>query len=385
MRVLSAIPDPRYGGPTTRSLDVARPLRERGIETVFLLPEGKDEFADAAIAEGFDVVRMRQSRIRAPRRVADNVRFLLEFKDCTSQVANIINEKGIDVVHVNGPLNYQVALAANKSNAASVWHFNDTLTPTPLRQLSSHLAQRWVDVIVVAADAVHDYYFDDDISSKTVYAPVDLETFDPSRIRDGDQQLRAELGINDDTLIIGAVGNLNPTKGHEFLIEAIAKVRYQLEKSDIHLVIVGKKLASQQKYYEGLCEKVRSRDLEQVVTFTGWRSDIPEMLNMFDIFVLPSITEACPIVVLEAMAMGCPVIATDVGGVSEQIPGEDFGWVVPPKNSNALAGALTTAISSPGDRRKRGQRAQQRAENMFSLERCVERHTAIYRNAIRTE
>jgi len=385
MRVLSAIPDPRYGGPTTRSLDVALPLRKRGIETVFLLPKGDDEFADAAKAEGFDVVRMRQSRIRAPRRVADNARFLLEFKDCTSEAAGIIKQQRIDVVHVNGPLNYQVALAANKSNAATVWHFNDTLTPAPLRQLSSQLARRWADVIAVAADAVHDYYFSKDIASETVYAPVDVKTFDPSQISEREQQHRTELGIGDDSLIIGTVGNLNPTKGHKYLIEAIAEVRDQIEKNNIHLVVVGKKLASRQEYYEKLCQQVRRRDLENVVTFTGWRSDIPEILNTFDIFVLSSITEACPIVVLEAMAMGCPVIATDVGGVCEQIPGKDFGWVVPRKNANALAGALITAINSPDERRERGKRARKRAKDKFSLERCVERHTAIYNDAIRTE
>jgi hypothetical protein len=65
---------------------------------------------------------------------------------------------------------------------------------------------------------------------------------------------------------------------------------------------------------------------------------------LFEVFVLPSTAEACPIVVLEAMAAECPVVATRVGGVLEELPGPEYGWVVPPKNPTALADAIREAL-----------------------------------------
>jgi glycosyltransferase involved in cell wall biosynthesis len=115
------------------------------------------------------------------------------------------------------------------------------------------------------------------------------------------------------------------------------------------------------------------------VTFTGWRDDIPELLSLFDLFVLASVTEACPIVVLEAMAMECPVVATDVGGVRELIPGDDYGWVVPPEDHRALSTAISDAIASEPNK-DRTTNARERVERLFSLETCVENHVAVYRS-----
>lgn len=382
MRVLSSVLDPRPSGPTKRSLGVARLLRPKGIETVFLLPEGDNEFAETAREDGFEVVRIRQPRIRAPKRIPENLRFLLEFRDSASRAASVIDRRDIDIVHANGPLNYQVALAAHRSDASLVWHFNDTLTPTPLKQLSQMAAQRWADTIVVAADAVHDYFFSRSVDSETVYAPVTLDEFEPTRFVDAGQDRRAEFGIGPESLVIGTVGNVNPTKGHEHLIDAAAKVAERNDVGEIDVVIVGRLLDSQERHYHELRERVKGHGLGDTVTFTGWRSDIPELLSMFDVFVLPSVTEACPIVVLEAMAMRRPVIATDVGGVREQIPGKEFGWVVPPEDSSALAGAITTALKSPELRRKKAQRARTRVEEVFSLERCAERHAEVYERTL---
>jgi glycosyltransferase involved in cell wall biosynthesis len=160
------------------------------------------------------------------------------------------------------------------------------------------------------------------------------------------------------------------------LIEAVS----QLEK-DAHLVIVGRQLESQHSYYEKLQQRIQELNLGSRVTFAGWRSDIPEILTLFDVFVLASVTEACPIVVLEAMAMKCPVVATNVGGVKEQIPSADYGWVVPPEDPERLSIAVNAALQSNSERMKRAENARKRVENVFSLEACVEGHVQIYRAA----
>jgi glycosyltransferase involved in cell wall biosynthesis len=286
----------------------------------------------------------------------------------------LTGEREIDVVHVNGPLNYAVAFAAARSDAALVWHFNDTLTPTPLKELSAALAKRWADRIVVAADAVGDYFFDESVNTRTLYAPVDVSKYDQDQIESTNWCLSEELSISADTPIIGTVGNINPAKGHEYLINAFADIN-----ESAHLVVVGKQLESQRRYYNRLVEQLAELNIEAHVTFLGWRDDIPRLLRSFDVFVLASITEACPMVVLEAMAMQCPVVATDVGGVREQIPDSDYGWVVPPKDPQSLSTAIEESLTAE-DSKNRATNARQRVEEHFSLETCASAHAEVYQS-----
>lgn len=373
MRVLSNAPDPRFSGPLKRSLAVARQLRAREIQTVFLVPTGTDEFVDRAQGDGFECIRVDQPRIRSPERLQDNARFLTGFPRLVRATENAIDTQEIGIAHVNGPLNYAVALAAARSNASLVWHFNDTITPPPLRQISATVARRWADRRLVAADAVGEYFFGDTTETRTVYAPVDVDRFDPDTCPEDGDRLREELGIDTDVDIVGTIGNINPAKGHEYLIDAFASM-----SDNAHLLIVGRRLDSQQKYFEGLEQQIQRLGIESRVTFAGWREDIPSLLAAFDVFVLASVSEACPMVVLEAMAMKCPVVATDVGGVSEQIPGPDYGWVVPPEDHTALSRAIDEALESDSAREERVERARRRVENVFSLESCVETHVEIY-------
>jgi len=379
-RVLSSVIDPRMGGPQNRSLDVARKLRERCVETVFLIPDGDGGFNDAATEAGFETHQVPLPRIRPPQNVIDNLRFLGTFPWTTGRIAALLREKSIDVVHANMPINFQTALAAARADVPLVWHFNDTLTPTPVKQVAALAGRRWADELVVAADAVHDYYFSPQTSSTTLYAPVDIDAFHPDRVEIDEATMRDELGLQADVPVVGTVGNLNPIKGHKYLLRAIATVLEDGRK--VAVPIVGAPLNSREAYFHKLRSLRASLGLEDQVQFVGFRSDIPQLLSLFDIFVLPSVAEACPIVVLEAMAMKCPVVATAVGGVPEEIPDEDYGWVVPPKDSDALANAIENVLADPGEGRRRAENARRRVKSVFSLEACVDRHEDLYRSLV---
>lgn len=105
----------------------------------------------------------------------------------------------------------------------------------------------------------------------------------------------------------------------------------ELEQS-ITAPIVGAPLDSRQQYYNQLKHKVDQLGSTETVQFLGHQDDVSVLLADSDLFVLSSISESSPMVVLEAMAMNGPVVATDVGGVSEQLPDSECGWVVPPGN-----------------------------------------------------
>ena len=379
MRVLNSLADPRVGGPQLRALTVARGLRDRGIETVFHLPDGDDGFERMAADEGFEVVRPGPSRLRPPPNVLANARFAAGLLPSVARLASAIERFDIDVVHASMTLSVPAAVAAWWTDTPLAWFFNDTGTPRPIARATAGLARAIADEIALAADAVGDYFFDETVPTRTVYPPVDLEEFDPATAGDSAPSVREELGVADDVPIVGTVGNVNPVKGHEHLLRAIARVRDRV--GPVVVPIVGKLLESRREYANRLRDLRDRLDLEDVVRFLGHRDDVPRLLSAFDVFVLPSVAEACPIAVLEAMAMESAIVATRVGGVPEQLADGTHGWLVPPAEPEPLAAAITDAIESPEARRRRGAAARQRAVAQFSVERCVERHRELYEAA----
>lgn len=374
MDVLNCVPDNRLGGPQKASIEIATEIRNYGIETSFLIP-GLDEnrFVESIESGGFQHTMVDIPRIRAPKQLRQNARFLSSWRGKTKAVARVIAESSPDLVYIYGPLNLIPAYAASRTDVPVVWHFNDTLTPPPLKQLTGWLASRWADRIVVSADAVRSYYFNSRAPTATLYPPVRVPRFSTAT---GDDELRDELGIDDDVPIVGSVGNINPAKGYEHFIDAVDRIA--AKEVDIEAVIVGAKLESRMEYHDRLVRKIEEFGLEERVTLLGFREDIPALLSSFDLFVLPSVSEACPIVVLEAMAAKCPVVATRVGGVPEELPDEEHGWLVPPRDADRLAEAIRAALASPARREAVAEQAFERVTEEFSVETCTARHFELY-------
>jgi len=378
MRVLSVLSDDRVGGPHVQSLDVARAFRTRDVETSFLVPDNGGDFPATAREAGFDVSTVSFRRLRGVRKVRANARFLLGFPRGMGRVRATIADAGADLVHVNVSTNFQAAAGAARSEAPFLWYFNDTLTPTPVRQVSALTARHYADRVAVAADAVGDYYFPRGrAATETLYAPVDVDRFDPATV-DGswpDGFLNRESPP--DGPVVGTVANLTPVKGIEHFLRAIARIRR--EYGDVTAPVVGKRLESRADHYRRLELLVTELDLEDTVRFCGYRDDIPEVLSTFDAFVLSSVAEACPIVVLEAMAMERPVVATDVGGVTEQLTEGEHGFVVPPRDPKAIADRVLTVLEDPARAESLGSAARERVVERFSVERIAERTAAVFR------
>ncbi|RKY41051.1 MAG: hypothetical protein DRP76_00680, partial [Candidatus Omnitrophota bacterium] len=161
---------------------------------------------------------------------------------------------------------------------------------------------------------------------------VDTDLFKPLE-RD---RCRERLGLPQDKKIVLFVGNLVPVKGVDVLVEAFARL-----PADMLLVLVGDGPLKNR-----LQAKVKEFGIENNVIFVGRtrHEAIPYYMNACDIFCLPSLNEGCPNVILEALACGKFVVATKVGSISEIITSGDYGILVSPKNSEALAGAINKVL-----------------------------------------
>jgi len=178
--------------------------------------------------------------------------------------------------------------------------------------------------------------------------------------------IRQRYGLPDGQLLIGAVANLFPRKGYEYLLEALSDVRNIVPH--VHCIIVGE---GNEEYTEKLMNLVRAKDLKEFVTFAGFQPNVSEYMADFDVVVLPSILEGFGLVLLEAMAMGKPVVASRVGGIPEVVEDGVTGILVSPAHSRKLAEALIILLENSTLRQSMGEAGRKRVETLFSLERTI--------------
>jgi glycosyltransferase involved in cell wall biosynthesis len=209
---------------------------------------------------------------------------------------------------------------------------------------------------------------------EVVYSGIDTgRSISPSEGR----RLRNQYGIPPDRLVIGTVANLFPRKGYEYLIQAVMEVNRK--KPGICCLIVGE---GDEVYRSKLQEMVQKNGLEKIVTFLGFQQDVPSHIAAMDIFVLPSIMEGFGIVLLEAMAVGKPIVATTVGGIPEIVEDQVTGFLVPPRNSGALAQKIMDLLENPDLREKLGQAGKARVLDRFSVQRMTLQLQDIYRGLV---
>lgn len=188
-------------------------------------------------------------------------------------------------------------------------------------------------------------------------------------------QVRAELGLEEATPLIMAVGRLWEQKDYPNLFRAFAS--FQVGVAPPQLVIVGD--GPLRGYLERLAN---SLDVSDRVRFLGVRNDVPALMSACDLFVLSSAWEGFGLVVAEAMACRRPVVATDCGGVREVVG--DAGFLVPPRDAQALAEAMGLALRLPDEQRQRlGTAARERVVARYSLEAMAQKYLAVYRGVKR--
>jgi glycosyltransferase involved in cell wall biosynthesis len=179
------------------------------------------------------------------------------------------------------------------------------------------------------------------------------------------QRLRQEAGLSPDARIIGFVGRGHQQKDLPNLFSAFRKV-VEADPTAF-LMCVGRDLQ----------EKNPGPTPNDRIFYLGQRADVEHIMPGFDLLCLSSAVEGFPNVIGEAMACGVPCVTTDVGDAAAVVG--ETGWVVPPRDSDALAGALLQALAaSPGERQARGQAARARIETHFALEAVVARYNSLY-------
>jgi len=199
---------------------------------------------------------------------------------------------------------------------------------------------------------------------RLVVVPLGL---DLDRFHSGEEcrgQLRAELGVDAATPLIGIVARLVPIKRHEWFLEAARAVLHRHATCQFLLVGDGERR-------QELEEVAKRLGLANNVRFLGWRHDLDRIYSDLDLVVLTSANEGSPVSLIEAMAAGRAVISTRVGGVADIVEDNVAGLLVPPGEPALLAEAIHTMLTDSPRRVAMGKAGRARVYPAFSAQRLL--------------
>jgi glycosyltransferase involved in cell wall biosynthesis len=202
---------------------------------------------------------------------------------------------------------------------------------------------------------------------------LDLEPYLDAGVRRG--EFRREMGLSSGAKLVGIVGRIFPVKNHALFLESAARIA--TAEPVARFVIVGDGLLR-----FALEQQARDLGIAERVVFTGWRSDLAPIYADFDVLVVSSNNEGTPLSAIEAMAASCPVVATRVGGVPDLISDYESGRLVPPRDAEALAGAVLDLLHHPEMAQAMGRNAMIAARERFDVKRLVHDMDHLYRELL---
>ena len=382
-RVVAVIQTPTFGGPHNQVLRLHAPLRRHGWDTEVILPTEQGNAAARLRRAGVTVHTAPMCRLRKSLDPRVQLQQWGNVLDGVRTIRRILEERSPDVVQVCGLMTVQGAFAAHAAGLPLVWQLLSTFAPRPLRAALAPLVTRWADAVMsTGVETARQHPGIDATRAFDFFPPVDVPLWqsDPSRRA----AARAALGVPDDAVLVGTVGNYNRQKAHERLV--LAAARLHAEDRSLRFCLVGSPTAGQTSYYERevvACAERTGLTREGVLRFVNAGDGVSILIHALDIFVLTSRAEGVPTALLEAMTAGVPAVAMNVGGIGEAVLHGKTGLLVAPGDVDSFVEAVRQLARQPDTRRRMASASAARAVQEFSTERCAERHLDALAHALR--
>jgi glycosyltransferase involved in cell wall biosynthesis len=297
---------------------------------------------------------------------------------CVRGLMNLFREHRIDTVH-----SHEFTMAVYGAAASRLLNLPHMITMhggfKVWKALRRRIALRWAmrqsDHTVMVSRATRRQF------ATELGVDESLFTVIPNGVppADGDAaRVRAEFGIDEHDCVLLAVGTLERHKGHQVLLEALARLVSAGLSTSWKLIIAGGRGGDQ---HQSMLEYIRAEGLDERVHIVLNRNDIADLLALADVFVMPSLWEGLPMAVLEAMVARKAIVASATAGIPEAIVDKREGLLVPPGEVAPLADALRLVFADPARRAALGEAAAARANRDFTVAVMAERYEALYANA----
>lgn len=345
------------GGAEQAVLHLGEALRRRGHQVIHVGPAHSIGWLGAEFrARGFE------SHGVSPRKPVD-------WKFVTA-LRRLFRAERVDLVH-----SHEFTMAVYGSIAARLegvrhiitLHGGTRLTAARRRRLAVRLALR----LSAATVAVSEAWRRNLAGTLGVSASRLITIHNGVPIRPGNRDAtRAALGIAPGEVLLLAVGNLEPWKGHRYLLQAA-----EMLPDCCRIIIAGGRGGAEAPDLSQMAESAGLRGRVQILLE---RNDVPDLLAAADLFVMPSLFEGLPLALLEAMFAGCAIVASSVGGIPEAIQDGRDGALVPPADPEALRAALGALVYDEPLRARFGTAARARADAEFTIDAMTTGYEALY-------
>lgn len=300
------------------------------------------------------------------------------------QILGIFRRERFDVVHTHtAKAGALTRCAAHYAGVKSIIHtphghtFYGYFGPWMSRVIVfiERFLARWTDILIVLTDLEKHDTIQYRVASvdriRLIHQGVELDNFLRSQSESA-EAFRTSLGVGVEHKIVGMIARLEPVKGPDIFIAAARIIAERVPSA--FFVVVG-----EGSLRERLMERAREFGLVKKILFTGWREDVAQIIQGFEILVLPSRNEAAGMILIEAQASGIPVVATHVGGIPEIVCDGQTGVLVPPENPQAMALAIEELLLDESRRAAMSQKARRWVITRFGAVRMAEETIALYK------
>lgn len=360
-------------------IPLASALKEQGHTVVISCARGS--YFDEIRAMGFDI---RDNPVSRSMNILSHSRAIW-------RTYRMIRREKFDVVHVHTPIAALIGRIAARLAGVPVkiytahgFYFHDEMSPArkrayiALERLGGLCGDFIMTVSAEDEAAAVKYGIVKPECVETIYNGVDMIRFDPARFPATERTaIRRQYRIAMDAPVIGIVGRLVREKGFFELFEAACIVLGKYPETKF--LIVGDVLPSDYDASKAeFMDRIVELGIRDAFIFAGMVDDTSRCLAAMDIFTLPSYREGMPVSLLEAMAMELPAVATDIRGCREEILDGKTGWLVPSRNSAALAEKLVWLLDNHSKSHFMGKMARERVAEMFDIKKVVSHQLEIY-------
>ena len=303
------------------------------------------------------------------------------FPSAMFKLAAYLKKEKVDILHTHlfepSTVGLMAGLLAGTPHRVSTRHYSDYHTRVNknwhvrIDKLCNLLSHRIIGVSQHTTDHVVEVEKTPPGKVVTIYNGIDFDRVKTSDAGDFRARIRREFEAEDKILIL-TTGRLHPEKGYPYLFDAVPKLKELSRKPFVWLI------AGRGTFEQEFKKQVSDLGADDVVRFTGFRTDMPDLMAASDLFVLPSVAEAFGVVFAEAIYLGTPIVAARTGGIPEIVTDGVDGVLIPPADSNAIAEAVADLVNNPEKLKSLAGGGREKIIERFEFEDMTRRYEAVY-------
>ena len=359
MNILQIRSEFKDNGPGTQTLTLSKQLRERGHKVELMSSGGVLE----------QIIRRNGFKFYQIKELAFENRSILNVISAVRKVKQIIKKNNIEIIHAHNAASLYISYFAVKSLSINVKLFH-SCRGIELRKFyiwRNYIYWNYPAKVFAVCDWTKRKLMKFGLKENQIiitYNGVDTKRFDNKNREKYRKEIRSELKIPDDAIVVGIIGRVN-VKGHDELIKAHSVL--QKKCNNLVTVLVGD--GPSLKDFKVLAKKL---NVNQNLIFTGYRLDSEKVSAAFDIYAQPSYWgEMFPNAILENMAYGNPIISTNLSGIPEMI-GTGEGVIISPKDTNSLIQNILDLYQNKELRRRMGAKGINAIRSRFNIKSVVD-------------